>query len=50
MTLLLTNAVSKVLLGEDESMLNIVDDDFAPGQFILRRHRLRCVKMLVSPR
>ena len=32
-TLLLTNAVGKVLLGEDESMLNIVDDDFAPGQF-----------------
>ena len=32
-TLMLTNAVGKVLLGEDESMLNIVDDDFAPGQF-----------------
>jgi uncharacterized delta-60 repeat protein len=32
-SLLLTNAIGKVLLGTDESLLNILDDDFAPGQF-----------------
>jgi uncharacterized delta-60 repeat protein len=32
-SLLLTNALGKALLGIDESLLNIVDDDFAPGQF-----------------
>jgi hypothetical protein len=33
--LLLTNAVGKAVLGVDESILNIVDDDFAPGEFSL---------------
>ena len=32
-SLLLTNALGKALLGVEESLLNIVDDDFAPGQF-----------------
>ncbi|MDP7281497.1 MAG: Calx-beta domain-containing protein, partial [Candidatus Poribacteria bacterium] len=32
-SLLLTNALGKVLLGANESLLNILDDDFAPGQF-----------------
>ena len=43
-SMLLTNAVGKVLLGSEEGLINIVDNDFAPGEFYFESQTLRIME------